>query len=143
MTRRRVTTCAKCEKRSQTWLGQQEMEAIGWRRMESRSWWCPFCTGITGPLNRVLHKSCAPNLLVAGVAWAPISPTIPSCVMDQPGAYLILRAPDGRDLLRVPLKKVPLFFPFEPHFLPLERPVKLEDVRIDLPGWATLVWRTA
>lgn len=139
---RKVTTCVKCKKRSQTWLGEEAMESIGWRKMEPKQWWCPFCTGITAPLNRILHKDCGPNLVVAGVAWAPVTPTLPECVMDRPGAYLKLTTGDGADLLRVPLKKVPLFFPFDPQFLRL-RPIKLEFVRIEVPGWATLVWKLA
>ena len=144
MARRRVATCVKCGKRSQAALGDDIMESIGWRKMERGKWWCPFCTGILGPLTKILHKGCAPNLRVAGVAWAPISPTVPGCVMDRPGAVLSLyRESDGGRILDVPLRKVPLFFPPEPQFLMLRAPIKLEDVRIDMPGWATLVWRLA
>jgi len=49
-------TCAKCRKRSQTWLGADDMETIGWRKVGGR-YWCPFCTGILGPLKRIFKQS--------------------------------------------------------------------------------------
>ena len=47
-------TCAKCG-RSQSWIGKEAIEFIGWRLMEA-GWWCPFCTGHTANLKRIFEK---------------------------------------------------------------------------------------
>jgi hypothetical protein len=47
--------CSKCKERSQKWLGTEDMEFIGWRKMKD-GWWCPFCTGNLDNLNKIFKR---------------------------------------------------------------------------------------
>jgi hypothetical protein len=61
-----IVTCSKCRERSQSWKDKRGLamdefyEAIGWRK-QTDGWWCPFCTGITGPLKKIFRRGTDPG----------------------------------------------------------------------------------